>query len=457
MLWLITLATPNAPTYNASSRCTTAVCRRVAAMEPTLPIAPPLVEDLLNPCIVPPAGSPAGSPECLPYVHVVSGWHMFADESLGWLKRIKQIDVRNGDGCFDDWSENGATRWVKSFGGPPDTGKVIMTHCNRLLSWYPAFAGRYTSAWGRFYGPCKDEYMKKATAQGKDYYSTYLWPVCRPGALGAHDRAMGTEGAGSEATPPFVLKALYGGAAKVRVLSALRHPVDRLETAFWLHQHYPRHYGQSPQGLHKYVQEQTRAFSQCASRHDARRCAHLFELLGEEYANIFFHADQARTARLVLTALPYLPPHSHPLPPPATHDMVLTLIQVIRSLYEPFVRDWHAALGTSGFLVVRVDDLLDRAAETRMKVLAFLGLPVVVPATVPSPQTSYASFHAASLKAVHAQPMLSETRQMAEAFFKPYDDRLAAMYPSVAWPHGSTVVNGAAIANAIVLPGAHFD
>ena len=137
--------------------------------------------------------------------------------------------------------------------------------------------------------------------------------------------------------------------------------------------------------------------------------------------------------------------------------MVLTLIQVIRSLYEPFVRDWHAALGTSGFLVVRVDDLLDRAAETRMKVLAFLGLPVVVPATVPSPQTSYASFHAASLKAVHAQPMLSETRQMAEAFFKPYDDRLAAMYPSVAWPHGSTVVNGAAIANAIVLPGAHFD
>ena len=60
--------------------------------------------------------------------------------------------------------------------------------------------------------------------------------VCRPRALQAHDVAMGTGGAGLEATPPFVMKMLYGGAGRVRVVSSLRHPVDRLETAFWLHQ-----------------------------------------------------------------------------------------------------------------------------------------------------------------------------------------------------------------------------
>ena len=74
------------------------------------------------------------------------------------------------------------------------------------------------------------------------------------------------------------MRALYG--AKVRVLMALRHPVDRLETSFWLHGHYPRRYGSSPAGLHAYVKEQTGAFAACEAKHGARRCAHLFELLG---------------------------------------------------------------------------------------------------------------------------------------------------------------------------------
>ena len=45
----------------------------------------------------------------------------------------------------------------------------------------------------------------------------------------------------------------------------------------------------------------------------ARRCAHLFELLGQKQSDVFFHADQ-----------------------------------IIRGLYAPFVVDWHAALGSTG-------------------------------------------------------------------------------------------------------------
>ena len=155
----------------------------------------------------------------------------------------------------------------------------------------------------------------------------------------------------------------------------------------------------------------------------ARRCAHLFELLGQKQSDVFFHADQ-----------------------------------IIRGLYAPFVVDWHAALGSTGVCLVRVDDLLGgKAAETRAKLLAFLGLPAAAAAELPPPRSDYRAFHAASLRAVGAQPMLPSARRLAEAFYAPYDAQLAALFPSVAWPHGSTAVDAAAIAAAPQMAGARFD
>ena len=390
---------------NATSRCQSdATCLRVHDMEPSLPIAPSFMPAYKNPCFE----SGSNPPVCLPFVHIISGWHMFSDEALGFLKVVKQVEMRGGDGCFDDWEgDGGSSKWVASFGGVPSADRVIMTHCNKLLSWYPAFAGRYTSAWGKSYGPCKTEYV----AKGGDYYGKYMWPICRPRALEAHDRALGTGGVGHEATPPFVMRTLYNGRA--RVISALRHPVDRVEASFWLHQHYPRKYGQSPAGLHGYLQEQTAAFDACAAKHGTRRCAFLFELLGQTESDVFFHCDQ-----------------------------------IIRSLYEPFLADWHAALGATGFLALRVDDLLDRPAPTRARLLRFLGLPTAAADSLPAPSASYAALHAASLKAGNAQPMRSDTRQLAERWFQKDLDRVGLLFPDLTWPRGSTVVDAAAIANA---------
>jgi hypothetical protein len=39
--------------------------------------------------------------------------------------------------------------------------------------------------------------------------------------------------------------------------------------------------------------------------------------------------------------------------------------QLIRGLYEPFVRDWHAAFGRESLLVLKAEDLLDRPAQAR--------------------------------------------------------------------------------------------
>lgn len=173
---------------NNASRCPDEACRRVSFMEPALPIAPPFMQSFANPCI---ASSAAQTPPiCLPYVHVVSGWHMFSEEALGWVKQLKQLESRSGrEGCFDDWGDDaGAASWVAGWGGPPATDRVIMTHCNKLLTWYPAFAGRYTSAWGKAYGPCKEEYLKKPG----DYYGTYMY-----GARAARERRATSEQAAS--------------------------------------------------------------------------------------------------------------------------------------------------------------------------------------------------------------------------------------------------------------------
>ena len=119
----------NLPTGMCPSNDT--VCARVHAMEPSLPIRPTFSSKAVNPCIE----LPGGTLRCLPYVHVISGWHMFSEEALGWLKKVKQLETRGGGGCFDDWSgDDGGGRWVTSFGGMPSSDAAIMTHCNKLLT-----------------------------------------------------------------------------------------------------------------------------------------------------------------------------------------------------------------------------------------------------------------------------------------------------------------------------------
>ena len=153
-----------------------------------------------------------------------------------------QLDTSHDGPCFDDWADDsGGGKWVKQWGSAPAAGTLKVATCNKLLGWYPAFAGRYTSAWGKEYGACKERELHKPG----DYYSQRMWPICRPAAMLAHDSAMGRGGVGQEATPPFVMRTLYGQ-GRAKVVSALRHPVDRLETSFWVHVHYPKKYGASP-------------------------------------------------------------------------------------------------------------------------------------------------------------------------------------------------------------------
>ena len=52
---------------------------------------------------------------------------------------------------------------------------------------------------------------------------------------------------------------------------------------------------------------------------------------------------------------------------------------------------------------------------------------------------------------------VAEAAELVSCDESGYDAQLAALFPSVAWPHGSTAVDAAAIAAAPQMAGARFD
>ena len=95
--------------------------------------------------------------------------------------------------------------------------------------------------------------------------------------------------------------------------------------------------------------------------------------------------------------------------------------------YQPFLREWHAALGGAGLLVLRVEDLIDRPAEARGKLLAFLGLAGAVDAAaLPPPDGPYARLHAGSLRAAKAAERCGPRRAR---LLRPFTSRTTTRSP----------------------------
>lgn len=384
--------------YASNERCPAAaeLCHKAYAREPLLPVLPAFGDSTAtgrNPCLRLEMGRGSVLDSCLPGANLLGGWHTLASEALEpMLSAHPKVRMVHGQ-CFGHWnSDQGVVKWARAFGAPR-RGVLLLQACESALQWYPAFAGDYLKAWNGAYGPCKQRELQKLRAAGTkdpetEYFGSVMWQTCRPAALAAHDAATGTGGPGAELTPPFAMRNVYG-ASHGRLLLVLRNPVDRLETAFWVHPHYPKRYGASAEGLHAYVVEQASAFDGCERRHGARRCAYLFEYLGQEYGDVFFHCDQ-----------------------------------LIRGLYEPFVRDWVSAFGNRT-LAVRAEDLFDEPQVAQRRVLRFLGLPALASSRVPA--TEYAAAHQASLKEARftPRPMRNATRRRLEAFYAPHNARLA--------------------------------
>ena len=298
---------PFAP-FALAERCADELCQRSASSYPLLPIAPPFDEGLLNPCI----REDGGQVRCIPAVHVTGGWHSFVEEGLGpLLSAHPHIQLGDKGTCFNGWEDDpaGPAKWFGGWDMQPMADQLLVQSCTPLLSFYPSFPSGYLNAFLNAYWPCKAAEVAALKAAGRgegEYYSGVMWSKCRPRALAAHDLAVGTGGGlGHELTPPFVMRSVYGNRT-ARVVALLRSPIDRLETSFWAHPHYPKKYGNDADGLHAYAAEQTGAFAACETTHGARRCAFLFEMLEKQCATSISRPS---------------PTHSSLCPP--THPMAL--------------------------------------------------------------------------------------------------------------------------------------
>ena len=102
-------------------------------------------------------------------------------------------------------------------------------------------------------------------------------------------------------------------------------------------------------------------------------CAYLFEYLDKSYSDVFFHADQVIPHRTTphYTKHHYTTPQHTPPHQPTPHHTT----QVIRGLYEPFLRDWVGAFPNTS-LVLRSEDLIDSPHTHQRRLLRFLGLNV---------------------------------------------------------------------------------
>jgi len=395
------------------------LCNRIRALDPSLPLRLPLREPAgVNAC-------PLDGRACFPLVHLVGGFHAFMEETLGSgvgaagaqadALLSSHPDVHMEHRCFNslDAKTGGAgfiTLWPASA-----ASKLLVAECMTGFSFYPNLAQRYAAAWTRAYWPCKASEIKLHGA--KQFFRSTAWTKCRPEALAAHDAATGTGGAGHEATPPFLLRALYPAGAIVKVLAVLRQPTDRLVTSFWLHPHYGAKYGAHAVGLDTYVVETLAAWRRCEAAHGTRRCALQFENLWNWKA--FFACDQ-----------------------------------LIRGIYSPFVEEWRAAFGEQ-LLVLRAEELLDAPETARSRVLRFVGLPPHPNASLltPPPSATYAALHAASVRSYGGVPAHNRTRDALDAFYAPHNARLAAL---LGWPP-STWQASTPLAAAATEAGAHND
>ena len=381
-----------------ASRCAPAdeLCQRIHRLEPALPIRPLFQENRATPCLT--------DSVCLPAIHVLTGWHMLHEEGIvRWMAQHPLIEIRSGGGCFNLWKDHlgAAADWVKSWGGPPanDSTRIAAVNCAaKTLTWHPEYAGRYWTAAATLFERCKSNTTSAQCGRLQQQQPGKAAPSGADPRLSTHTELIGNGGVGHEATPPFVMRALYG--RHVRLIVALRSPVDRIETAFWFHKQFWAVKGPSADGLHAYATEQVAGFRRCEAMHSSRRCAFLFERLSRDQADVFWHCNQ-----------------------------------IIRGLYHPFIAEWRAAF-PSELLVLRVEDVFGEPALTSARLSRFLSLPTHLAPHVSSPllRRTYAEWHVASLNVSccgggrgEPEPMRSETHRLLTSFYAPFNQALAAL------------------------------
>ena len=350
------------------------------------------------------------SRRCLPGAYLIGNWQSNAKGLAALIGSHPDISNVGNDRCFQHWSnDRGGRTWLQQpapRGFDPQRHLMAAFGCVTQQAFYPGFAGRFHRAWEAKYWPCKAACMADPKC-APHYFEKRVWR-CKARALAAHDRATRlaatSDAPGLNVTPPHFMRAFYGG-ARVKLITIIRAPVDRVRHAFYQHVHYRKKYGADAAGLHAYAAEQANGWYACARTHGSRRCAIHFEQLGADPNDVFFHCDQ-----------------------------------LIRSMYAPFLREWLSAFPDGRLMIVRTEDLLTMRRLTLSRVWRHLGVaPLAFDGNAPLPprlERAEARLPADYIEWTQRQgPITAATTELLQALFRPFNRELRDMLAAA--PGGS--------------------
>ncbi|KAJ1630554.1 P-loop containing nucleoside triphosphate hydrolase protein [Pavlovales sp. CCMP2436] len=208
----------------------------------------------------------------------------------------------------------------------------------------------------------------------------------------ADDAALVTR-AGAELQVPHLLRATQG--TTVRLIALLRNPTNRLYAAFWHYPHYRGKFGASVSGFLKYHREMAGHLSACVQAHGLDACALKFESLERRFERVFYHVDQH-----------------------------------FKGVYVPYVRRWSQTFSPGWrtcLLFLRTEDYVANTRDTLARVLSFAGLSAPDEAWWKRTLAEPVRHNGAPRKWSSFPPLPTEARQEVDAFFRPYNEELAAL------------------------------
>ncbi|KAI8474367.1 MAG: P-loop containing nucleoside triphosphate hydrolase protein [Monoraphidium minutum] len=214
---------------------------------------------------------------------------------------------------------------------------------------------------------------------------------------------------------PLLMRAAYGDAPP-RLVVLLREPSERLHSAFYEYPQYKDRYGDSPEGYTKFVEDQIGALERCVAKQRrgpdpqlgggggrrggggglpeaaaVRRCVLLFESLGYDDEQVFFHADQ-----------------------------------VLRGLYALYLEQWLALWPRGRVLLLLSEEWFERPRDALARVASFLGLPGdVARDDALWARLRRAAVHRPPNGSTRAAPAAAARR--ADAFYAPFNRRLGRL------------------------------
>ena len=183
-------------------------------------------------------------------------------------------------------------------------------------------------------------------------------------------------------TLPMVLAALQ---PDLRLIAVLRNPVDRLYSSYFYYGHYAARYGASAAGFHDFAVAQLEAYSACPSSKSRRECS------VEGYSR----AEQ-----------------------------------LVKGMYAMFLPDYFAAFPREQLLVLRSETYGDDVEGGLRAAMAHIGLEQpVAEHWGPMVDAKRSNKRGSNGRSAGSDTgdMRADTRELLNAFYKPYNEELAAL------------------------------